>query len=148
MKFITLFAMLPALLFGEQTFSMVKPEAYPHAKEIIAMYEQNGLKVIQVKEVQMSKQQAQEFYDVHQGRPFYDDLTSYISSGPVVGLILEGDHAVQRVREVMGATNPEKAAPGTIRACFGTNIEKNAVHGSDSVESANKEIQFFFKQIN
>ena len=144
MRLLSLLALLPLSLCAEVTFSMVKPDAISHAKEILAIYEKNGLKVVQAKEVHLTKEQAAEFYAVHKERPFYNDLTDYISSGPVYGMELEGDNAVAKVRELMGATNPEKAAPGTIRALYGSSIERNAVHGSDSPESAKTEIQFFF----
>lgn len=145
MRWFSLLTLLPLCLFGEQTFSMVKPEAISHSQEIMDMYEQNGLKIVETKKVQLTKEEAEQFYAVHADRPFYNDLTTYISSGPVFGMIIEGDNAVERVREIMGATNPEKAAPGTIRARFGTSLQQNAVHGSDSKESAQKEITYFFQ---
>lgn len=145
MRLLSLLAFIPLALFGEQTFSMVKPDALCHAKEIMDLYEQNGLKIIDTKRVQLTKEQAGEFYAVHQNKPFYEDLTCYISSGPVVGMIIEGDNAVARVREIMGATDPAKAAPGTIRALYGTSLSRNAVHGSDSQQSAQTEINYFFK---
>lgn len=148
MRLLSLFALLPLALFGEQTFSMVKPEAVSHANEIMEMYKEGGLNIVETKQVQLTKEEAEQFYEIHKDRPFYGDLVTYISSGPVVGVIVEGDDAVLKVREIMGSTDPKKAAPGTIRARFGTSIEKNAVHGSDSVDSAKKEIQFFFHDLS
>lgn len=130
----------------ERTFSIVKPDAV--AKNLIgqiyARFESAGLKVVACKMVHLSRQQAGGFYAVHQGRPFFDDLTAYMSSGPIVVQVLEGENAVLRNREIMGATNPKNAAPGTIRADFADSIEANAVHGSDSPENAVIEINYFF----
>jgi nucleoside-diphosphate kinase len=132
----------------EQTLSIIKPDAV--AKNVIgqiyARIEATGLKIIAAKMVLLSRQEAEGFYDVHRGKRFFDDLASYMSSGPIMVQVLSGDDAVRRYREVMGATNPKEAAPGTIRADFAESIEANAVHGSDSLENAAKEIAFFFQQ--
>lgn len=131
----------------ERTLSIIKPEAVAANRigEILARLEQAGLRVVAARMLQLSREQAEAFYAVHRERPFYNDLVSYMQSGPVLVQVLEGDNAVSRNREVMGATNPAEAAPGTIRADFGNSIEENAVHGSDSTENAAREIEFFFK---
>lgn len=131
----------------EQTLSIVKPDAVAanHIGGIIKMIETAGLKVVALKMVQMSKAQAGQFYIVHKDRPFYKDLVAYMSSGPIVVQVLEGPDAVKAYRNLMGSTNSAQAAPNTIRAKYGTSIEKNAVHGSDSAENAKTEINFFFK---
>lgn len=131
----------------EQTLSIVKPDAVAANQigGIIQMIETAGLKVIALKMVQLSEAQASQFYIVHKDRPFYKDLVSYMSSGPIVVQVLEGQDAVKAYRNLMGSTNPVQAAPNTIRAKYGTSIEKNAVHGSDSAENAKTEINFFFK---
>lgn len=130
----------------ERTLSIIKPEvvAADRIGEIISRLEKAGLRVVAARMLRLTRQQAEEFYAVHRERPFYNDLVSYMQTGPVVVQVLEGDNAVQRNREVMGATNPAEAAPGTIRADFGTSIEENAVHGSDSPDNAAREIGFFF----
>ena len=130
----------------EQTLSIIKPDGVQahHIGDIISRFECQGLSVVAIKMVQLSKDQAEKFYSVHQNRPFFKDLVTYMISGPVVVQVLEGPNAVAKNREIMGATDPKKAAPHTIRADFGTNMEKNAVHGSDSLENAQKEITFFF----
>ena len=104
------------------------------------------LKILMEKKIQINKEEASEFYKVHQTKPFYDELCGYLSSGPIVVMILEGENAVLNNREIMGATDPKKAAEGTIRKLYGLSIDKNSVHGSDSPENAQKEIQFFFKK--
>jgi nucleoside-diphosphate kinase len=130
----------------ERTFSIIKPDAV--AKNaiggVIAKLEAGGLKVIAQKTVRLSEVQAKAFYAVHKDRPFYGDLVKFMTEGPVVVQVLEGENAVLRNREIMGATDPKKADAGTIRADFGAGIERNAVHGSDAPETAKEEIAFFF----
>jgi len=131
---------------NQQTLSIIKPDAVAgnHIGEIISRFEKNGLHVVNIKMVRLSKEQAQKFYAVHKERPFFDALTEFMSSGPIVAIVLEGPNAIAKNRELMGATDLKKAAPGTIRADFAQSVTKNAVHGSDSVESAKEEILFFF----
>lgn len=131
----------------ERTLSIIKPDAVRknNIGQILARFEKSGLKVVAAKMLQLSKDQAQEFYAVHRARPFYGDLVSFISSGPVLVSILEGENAIGKNRDIMGATNPKDAAPGTIRADFAESIDQNAVHGSDGPETARVEIAFFFK---
>lgn len=131
----------------EYTLSLIKPDAVEanHIGDIIARFEKNGLKIAAIKMVSLTKDQAGEFYSVHKERPFYNDLVTFMSSGPIVAVVLEGDNAVAKNRELMGATDPKKASPGTIRADFAQSVQKNAVHGSDSKDNAKKEIPFFFK---
>jgi nucleoside-diphosphate kinase len=131
----------------EHTLAMIKPDAVAknHVGEIIALYEKNGLHVAALKMTKLSKEDAQKFYAVHKDRPFYDDLTTFMSTGPVVAIVLEGPEAIVKNREIMGATDPQKATAGTIRALFAESVTKNAVHGSDSPEAAVEEISFFFK---
>jgi nucleoside-diphosphate kinase len=133
----------------EQTLAIIKPDAVKKDAigDIISRYEKAGLKPVAVRMLRMSKPVAEGFYDVHRQRPFFDSLTTFMASGPVVVLVLEGKDAIKRNRELMGATDPAKAAPGTIRAAYGTNIEFNAVHGSDSGESARVEINYFFSSM-
>jgi nucleoside-diphosphate kinase len=133
----------------EQTLAIIKPDAVKKDAigDIISRYEKAGLKPVAVRMLRMSKPIAEGFYDVHRQRPFFDSLTTFMASGPVVVLVLEGKDAIKRNRELMGATDPAKAAPGTIRAAYGTNIEFNAVHGSDSAESARVEINYFFSSM-
>lgn len=130
----------------ERTFSIIKPDAV--AKNVIggvtAKLEAAGLRVVASKMVRLSELQARAFYAVHKDRPFYTDLVKFMTEGPVIVQVLEGENAIARNREVMGATNPEKADPGTIRKEFATNIERNAVHGSDGPDTASTEIAFFF----
>jgi len=130
----------------EQTVSIIKPDAVAKnvIGEIYARFEQVGLQIVAAKMMQLSKEQAGEFYAVHKERPFYDDLIEYMTSGPIMVQVLEGEGAVAKNREVMGATNPAEAAAGTIRADFATDITENAVHGSDATETATTEIAFFF----
>jgi nucleoside-diphosphate kinase len=130
----------------ERTFSIIKPDAVGKnvAGEIISRFEKNGLQVIASKMLHLSKEQAQGFYAVHKERPFYNDLVEFMISGPVVVQVLEGENAISRNRELMGATNPAEAAPGTIRADFATTVDENAVHGSDAPETAAVEIKYFF----
>lgn len=130
----------------ERTFSIVKPDATERnlTGKIIAKLEDAGLRVIAQKRVRWSEDQAKKFYEVHKERPFYGELVAFMTSGPIVVQVLEGENAVLRNREVMGATNPENAEPGTIRKEFGEGIERNSVHGSDSLENAEKEIAMIF----
>ncbi|MEC9367130.1 MAG: nucleoside-diphosphate kinase [Pseudomonadota bacterium] len=132
----------------EQTFSIIKPDATARnlTGKIIAKLEGAGLRVVAQKRVRWKKKDAQEFYKVHKARPFYKDLVAFMTSGPIVLQVLEGQNAVAKNREIMGATNPKEAAPGTIRAEFAENIERNSVHGSDSPENAKKEIRLCFKK--
>jgi len=130
----------------ERTLSIVKPDAVAKNK-IGAIYERleaGGLRVVAAKMLHLSKAQAEAFYAVHKERPFFADLVTFMISGPIMVQVLEGDNAVARNRELMGATNPKDAAPGTIRADFATSVEENAVHGSDAAETAQQEIEFFF----
>jgi nucleoside-diphosphate kinase len=131
----------------QQTLSIIKPDAVERnlADEIKAIFVKNNLKIKEDKKIQISKEEAAEFYKVHQSKPFYDDLCAYLSSGPIVVMILEGENAVLHNRDLMGATDPKKADENTIRKLYGISIDKNSVHGSDSVENAKKEINFFFK---
>lgn len=136
-----------SLLSAEQTLAIIKPDAVQgnHIGKILARYEKNDLKIAGLKMVQLNKEQAGQFYAVHKERPFYADLVTFISSGPVVAILLDGDNAVAKNREIMGATDPKKAAIGTLRADFAESMSRNAVHGSDSLENAKTEISFFFK---
>ncbi len=132
----------------EQTLSIIKPDAVAKGVigKILDRFESNGLKIAATKKLQLSRKDAQDFYAVHKERPFFNDLVEFMVSGPVVVSVLEGENAVAKNRELMGATNPREAAPGTIRADFAENIDANAVHGSDSAENAQKEIRFFFAE--
>ena len=131
----------------EQTLSIIKPDAVERNLdgEIKSFFEKNSLKIIKIKKVKISKEEASEFYKVHQTKPFYRDLCNYLSSGPIVVMILEGENAISKNRELMGATDPKKAEEGTLRKMYGLSIDKNSVHGSDSIENAKIEINFFFK---
>ena len=133
----------------ENTLSIIKPDATKRnlTGAINAKFEQAGLKIIAQKRLQLSKQMAQKFYEIHKDRPFYNDLVDFMISGPVVVQVLAGENAVTLNREVMGATNPSEAKEGTIRKEFAVSIEANSVHGSDSLENAKKEISFFFSGI-
>lgn len=130
----------------ERTLSIIKPDAV--AKNLIgaiySRFEQAGLSIVAAKMVQLNQQQAEGFYAVHKERPFFKDLVQFMTSGPIMVQVLEGENAIARNREIMGATDPKKAAPGTIRADFATDVEKNAVHGSDSAATAETEINYFF----
>ena len=130
----------------EQTLSIIKPDAVERdlIDQIKAIFTKNNLKIKEDKKIHLTKEEAAEFYKVHQSKPFYDDLCSYLSSGPIVAMILEGENAVLFNRELMGATDPKKAEDNTIRKLYGISIDKNSVHGSDSTENAKKEIEFFF----
>ena len=131
----------------EQTLSIIKPDAVERNLEnkIKSLFMENNLKVLKSKKIKISKEEASEFYKVHQTKPFYDALCTYLSSGPIIVMILEGENAVLKNRELMGATDPLKAQEGTLRKMYGISIDKNSVHGSDSVENAKTEIGFFFK---
>ena len=131
----------------EQTLSIIKPDAVERNLdgEIKSFFEENNLKIIKIKKVKISKEEASEFYKVHQTKPFYGELCNYLSSGPIVVMILEGENVVSKNRQLMGATDPKKAEDGTLRKMYGLSIDKNSVHGSDSVENAKIEINFFFK---
>ena len=131
----------------EQTFSIIKPDAMERSLdgEIKLMFEKSGFKIAKEKKIQLAKNEAEQFYKVHETKPFYNDLCEYLSSGPIMVMILEKENAVLDNRELMGATNPKDAEEGTIRKKFGISIDKNSVHGSDSVENAKIEIDFFFK---
>jgi nucleoside-diphosphate kinase len=133
----------------EKTLSIVKPDGVRKnlIGEVIKRFEQRGLRIVALKILRMSKDDAKGFYIVHKERPFYESLTSFMSEGPIVVMVIEGENAINKVREIMGATNPKDAAPGTIRADFASDIEHNVVHGSDSRESASYEIPFFFSVI-
>lgn len=132
----------------ERTFSIIKPDATARniTGKIITCLEEGGLRVVAQRRIRMTQAQAEGFYAVHKERPFYKDLVKFMTSGPVVVQVLEGPNAVVRNREIMGATDPKKAAPGTIRALYGESIERNSVHGSDSPENAKIEIEFFFSK--
>ncbi|ELB8233199.1 nucleoside-diphosphate kinase [Campylobacter jejuni] len=131
----------------EKTLSMIKPDAVKKGVigKILDRFESNGLRIAAMKKVQLSKEQAENFYAVHKERPFFKDLVEFMISGPVVVSVLEGEGAVLKNRDLMGATNPKEAKAGTIRADFAESIDANAVHGSDSLENAKIEIDFFFK---
>ena len=131
----------------EQTLSIIKPDAVERnlENEIKEMFKSNGFTILKEKKIQIEKSEAEKFYKVHETKPFYNDLCSYLSSGPIVVMILEKEDAVKANREIMGSTNPKDAAEGTIRKKFGISIDKNSVHGSDSIENARIEIDFFFK---
>ena len=131
----------------EQTLSIIKPDAVERSleNEIKEMFTNKGFKIIKDKKIQIAKAEAEQFYKVHETKPFYNDLCAYLSSGPIVVMVLEKENAVLGNRELMGATKPDDAADGTIRKKYGISIDKNSVHGSDSVENAKIEIDFFFK---
>jgi len=130
----------------EQTLSIVKPDAVERNLEnkIKSFFEEKNLKIIKNKKVHITKEEAAEFYKVHQTKPFYQNLCNYLSSGPIVVMVLEGEGAIFKNRQIMGATDPLKAEEGTLRKLYGLSIDKNSVHGSDSAESAKTEIDFFF----
>ena len=131
----------------EQTLSIIKPDAEERnlQEEIKNMFKKNGFNLINEKKIHISKSEAEQFYKVHETKPFYNDLCEYLSSGPIIVIILEKENAVVENRKIMGATDPKNADEGTIRNKYGISIDKNSVHGSDSVENAKKEINFFFK---
>ena len=130
----------------EQTLSIIKPDAVERnlESEIKEMFKNNGFSILKQKKIQIEKSEAEKFYKVHETKPFYSDLCDYLSSGPIVVMVLQKENAVEEWRKTIGATNPEEAENGTIRKDFATNIQENAVHGSDSDENAKKEIGFFF----
>tara|TARA_B100001057_G_scaffold253242_1_gene253475 strand:+ start:341 stop:757 length:417 start_codon:yes stop_codon:yes gene_type:complete len=131
----------------EQTLSIIKPDAVERnlENEIKEIFKKNGFSILKEKKIQIEKSEAESFYKVHETKPFYNDLCAYLSSGPIVAMVLEKENAVFANRELMGATNPLEATEGTIRKKYGISIDKNSVHGSDSVENAKTEINFFFK---
>jgi nucleoside-diphosphate kinase len=131
----------------EQTLSIIKPDAMERSldSEIKLMFEKDGFKIVKEKKIQLAKHEAEQFYKVHETKPFYNDLCEYLSSGPIMVMILEKENAVLANRKLMGATNPKDAEEATIRKKFGISIDKNSVHGSDSVDNAKIEINFFFK---
>ena len=131
----------------ERTLSIIKPDAVERNLEnnIKKFFSNNSLRIVDSKKIQITKEEAEEFYKVHQSKPFYNDLCSYLSSGPIVVIILEGQNAISENRRLMGATDPKKAEKGTLRFLYGISIDKNSVHGSDSLDNAKKEIDFFFK---
>ena len=131
----------------EQTLSIIKPDAVERSldNEIKEMFRNKGFNIVKDKKIQIAKNEAEQFYKVHETKPFYNDLCTYLSSGPIVVMVLEKENAVIDNRELMGATKPEEAAEGTIRKKYGISIDKNSVHGSDSIENAKIEIDFFFK---
>ena len=131
----------------ERTLSIIKPDAVERNLEnnIKNFFSNNNLRIVDSKKIQITKEEAEEFYKVHQSKPFYNDLCSYLSSGPIVVIILEGQNAISENRRLMGATDPKKAEKETLRFLYGISIDKNSVHGSDSLDNAKKEIDFFFK---
>ena len=131
---------------AERTLSIIKPDAVERnlTENIKNIFLENQLKIVQEKKIQISKEEAAEFYKVHQTKPFYERLCNYLSSGPITVMILEGEDAVKANRRIMGATDPKNAEEGTIRKLYGLSIDKNSIHGSDSIENAKKEIEFFF----
>lgn len=145
-----LLSCVSTLLLGavnaEQTLSIIKPDAVAdhHIGEIISSFEKNGLHIKAMRMVNLTEEEAGKFYEIHKGRPFYPELVKFMSSGPVVAMVLDGENAIKKNREIMGATDPKKAAKGTLRASFAKSMSRNAVHGSDSPESAETEIAFFF----
>lgn len=133
----------------ERTLVILKPDAIQRGLigQIINILLSNDLHIVALKMKNLTIQEAKEFYAVHKGKPFYDDVVSYMASGPIIAMVLEGENAVLKTREIMGATNPINAAEGTIRKQFGISVEKNTIHGSDCIENANKEIHFFFSEL-
>ena len=132
---------------SEQTLSIIKPDAVERnlSEDIKSIFIKNNLKIKDFKKIHVTKDEAAEFYKVHQSKPFYNDLCAYLSSGPIIVMILEGKNAVLANRKLMGATNPKDAEENTIRKLYGISIDKNSVHGSDSIDNAKQEIEFFFK---
>jgi len=132
----------------EQTLSIIKPDAVERnlADKIKSFYEKKNLKIFKNKKIQITKDEAAEFYRIHQTKPFYENLCNYLSSGPIIVMVLEGENAVIKNREIIGATDPLKANIGTLRQMYGISIDKNSVHGSDNLENAKKEIEFFFNK--
>lgn len=138
--------LLASFAYGEETLSIIKPDAVEshHIGDIISRFEKNGLQITAMKMVQLTPEQAAEFYKEHEGKPFFKGLTDFMTSGPAVVMVISGPDAVAKNRELMGATDFQKAAPGTLRKDFASSLTKNAVHGSDSQESAKREILYFF----
>lgn len=138
--------LLTAALSGEKTLSIVKPDAVKSQKigDILSLLEKNGLRIAALKMTKLTPEEAAAFYHVHRDRPFFKDLITFMSSGPIVVSVLEGEEAVPKYRALMGATDPKEAKPGTLRALFAASKSENAVHGSDSIEAAREEIAFFF----
>ena len=134
---------------GNITLTMIKPEAVRNGNigNILAKIQDGGFRIIAMKYLKLTEEQAKLFYFVHRERPFYNDLVTFMSSGPIVAAVLQKDNAVEAYRSFIGSTNPKDAAPGTVRALYGTNIQENAVHGSDSDENAAKEASFFFSEL-
>ena len=132
----------------ERTFSIIKPDAVERNKigEITAMLESSGLRIVAAKRIKLNQEKAAQFYGIHKDKPFFQDLCDFMCSGPIIVQVLEGENAVQKNRDVMGATNPEEAAEGTIRKKYALSLEKNSVHGSDSLENATIEIKHFFTE--
>jgi nucleoside-diphosphate kinase len=134
----------------ERTLSIIKPDAISagHIGEIITRLEREGLRILAMRMLRLTRAEAEGFYAVHRGKPFFNDLTAFMSSGPIVVMVLEGEDAINRYRQIMGATDPAKAAPGTLRKQFASNIQNNAVHGSDGPDTARSEISYFFPQMD
>jgi nucleoside-diphosphate kinase len=134
----------------ERTLAIVKPDAVEQkrAGRVLSRIEEEGFAIVAMRMVRLSREEAEGFYAVHRGRPFFNDLTAFMSSGPAIVMVLEGENAISRWREIMGATDPAEAADGTLRKLFATNIERNAVHGSDAPETAASEISYFFGGID
>lgn len=134
----------------ERTLSIIKPDGVKKniIGEVIKRFEEKGFRIAGLKKIKLTKQDAQNFYIVHKERPFYGSLTDFMSEGPIVVMVIEGENAISRVREIMGATNPKEALPGTVRADFASDIEHNIIHGSDSTASASYEIPFFFSALS
>ena len=132
----------------ERTLSIIKPDGLEKGiiGKVISRFEENNLKPVAIRLEWLSRKEAEGFYEVHRARPFFKDLVAFMTSGPVVLMVLEGENAIAKNREIMGATDPANAAPGTIRKDFATNVERNTVHGSDSAETAKKEIAYFFSE--
>lgn len=131
----------------ERTLSIIKPDAVTSnvIGDILSRFEKNGLQIVAARMLQLTKKEAEKFYAVHLGKPFYEGLVDFMSSGPILVQVLEGEDAVARNRQIMGATDPQEAAPGTIRADFASSVSTNAVHGSDALQTAKDEMEFFFK---
>jgi len=134
---------------NERTLSIIKPDGVQKniIGEVLSRFEKGGLKVVAIRMLKLNRPQAEEFYAIHRGKPFYEPLVRYMTSGPVVVSVLEGEEAIRRNRDIMGATDPKKAAPGTIRRNFAESIDANVVHGSDGPETAKMEIKFFFPEL-
>lgn len=140
--------LLPLFAFAEQTITLIKPNgvSHKHIGDVLHRYENEDFAIKNLKMVTLTKSQAEEFYDEHKSKPFFEELTTYMSSGPIVVILLDGNDAVYRNRKLIGDTNPQNAAPGTLRALYGQSKARNSIHGSDSAEAAAREADFFFKQ--